>query len=51
MDGVDYYEKRPDVGEDSIVQILDTELSEEKYCVIVFYNHAMYKSEPLVFTN
>lgn len=51
IDGVDYYEKRPDVGEDSIIQILDTELSEEKYCVIIFYNHTMYKSEPLVFTN
>lgn len=51
VDGVNYYEKRPDVGEDSIIQILDTELSEEKYCVIIFYNHTMYKSEPLVFTN
>lgn len=51
VDGVDYYEKRPDVGEDSIIQVLDTNLSEEKYCVIIFYNHAMYKSEPLVFTN
>lgn len=51
VDGVNYYEKRPDVGEDSIIRILDTELSEEKYCVIIFYNHTMYKSEPLVFTN
>lgn len=51
VDGIEYYEKRPDVGEDSIIQILDTELSEEKYCVIIFYNHTMYKSEPLVFTN
>lgn len=51
VDGVDYYEKRPDVGEDIITQVLDTDLSEEKYCVIIFYNHAMYKSESLVFTN
>lgn len=51
VDGIEYYEKRPDVGEDSIIQVLDTELSEEKYCVIIFYNHTMYKSEPLVFTN
>lgn len=51
IDGIEYYEKRPDVDEDSIIQVLDTNLSEEKYCVIIFYNHAMYKSEPLVFTN
>lgn len=51
VDGVDYYEKRPNVGEDIITQVLDTDLSEEKYCVIIFYNHAMYKSESLVFTN
>lgn len=51
VDGVEYYEKRPDVGEDCITQIMDTQLHEEKYCVIVFYNHVMYKSDPLVFTN
>jgi hypothetical protein len=51
VDGVEYYEKRPDIGEDCITQIMDTQLHEEKYCVIIFYNHAMYKSEPLVFTN
>lgn len=51
IDGIEYYEKRPDTDEDSIIQVLDTNLSEEKYCVIIFYNHAMYKSEPLVFTN
>ena len=51
IDGIDYYEKRPDVDEDSIIQVLDTNLSEEKYCVIIFYNHKMYKSEPLIFTN
>ena len=51
VDGIDYYEKRPDVGEDTITRVLDTELHEEKYCAIIFYNHAMYKSEPLVFTN
>lgn len=51
VDGIEYYEKRPDIGEDCITQIMDTQLHEEKYCVIIFYNHAMYKSEPLVFTN
>lgn len=51
VDGVEYYEKRPDINEDCITQIMDTQLHEEKYCVIIFYNHAMYKSDPLVFTN
>lgn len=51
IDGVTYYEKRPDIGEDTITRVMDIQAPEEKYCVIIFYNHTMYKSEPLVFTN
>ena len=51
VEGIEYYEKRPDINEDCITQIMDTQIHEEKYCVIIFYNHTMYKSDPLVFTN
>lgn len=51
IDGIEHYDKRPGLGEDVITRVLDTELSEEKYCVVLFYNHTMYKSSPLIFTN
>jgi hypothetical protein len=51
VDGIEYYDKRPGLGEDVITRVLDTELSEEKYCVVLFYNHTMHKSSPLIFTN
>jgi hypothetical protein len=51
IDNIKYYDKRPALGEDVITRVMDINLPEEKYCVIIFYNHTMYKSEPLVFTN
>ena len=51
IDGTIRYDKRPALGEDTITRVMDINTAEEKYCVIIFYNHAMYKSEPLVFKN
>lgn len=51
IDNIKYYDKRPALGEDIITRVMDINSPEEKYCIIIFYNHTMYKSEPLVFTN
>lgn len=51
IDNIKYHDKRPALGEDVITRVMDINSAEEKYCVIIFYNHTMYKSEPLVFTN
>lgn len=53
IDGVTYYNKRTDVAsqEGVLKRLMDGSFAQEEYKVIVFYNHEMYKSESLVFTN
>jgi hypothetical protein len=51
VNGKKYYDKYLDLNEDTITRVLDINTAEEKYCVIIFYNHTMYKSDSIVFTN
>lgn len=42
---------QPSMGEGLIQRYMQHDLTEEKYLAIIFYNHEMFKSEELIFTN
>ena len=49
LDGKTYYKAKP-IGQ-TIIRDMVRELTEEKYGVILFHNHEMYKSNIITFTN
>ena len=48
---VKYFNERPETGEGLLSIYLDPNTEEEKFMVILFYNHEMFKSGELVFRN
>lgn len=50
-DGLKYFAKKPDVDEGFLKVDLDDNAIVEKYSVVLFYNHQMFKSNVLEFTN
>ncbi len=52
MDGAtEYFVAKPSFNEGTFTLFLDPNKKEEKFVVVVFYNHEMFKSGELVFTN
>jgi hypothetical protein len=52
MDGAtEYLVAKPTIEEGSVTLFLDPNLKEEKFVVVVFYNHEIFKSGELIFTN
>ena len=52
MDGTtEYLVAKPTIEEGSVTLFLDPNLKEEKFVVVVFYNHEIFKSGELIFTN
>jgi hypothetical protein len=51
VDGKYYHVKRPDPSEGFLKVYLNPEKKEEKFKVVIFYNHEKYVSDELVFTN
>jgi hypothetical protein len=51
IDGKMYHAKTPAVGKGLFDFYMSPDLNTEKFVAIVFYNHNMYKSDELVFTN
>lgn len=51
IDGIKYLKKKPDAGEGLITRFMEGTRQNEKYVAVLFYNHEMFKSEPLEFTN
>ena len=50
-DGNTYWDKKP-TGDYGLLKVyLDPMMSQEKYKVVLFYNHEKFESEPIVFSN
>lgn len=50
-DGKPVHDLKPSVGNGTLTQYMQHDLWEEKYKVVLFYNHTMYESNELIFTN
>lgn len=50
-DGIYYWDKKPQNDEGMLKIYLNPKAHQEKFKVILFYNHEKYESEPIIFTN
>ena len=50
-DGKFVHAPKPNTGSSMIKRYMQKDVSQEKYVAVVFYNHNMYKSNELIFTN
>lgn len=50
-DNIYYWDKKPAKNEGMLNIYLEPKMHQEKFKVILFYNHDKYESEPIVFTN
>lgn len=50
-DGIYYWDKKPQNDEGMLKIYLEPKMHQEKFKVILFYNHEKYESEPIIFTN
>jgi hypothetical protein len=51
VNGLLFNDKKPAATEGILTKELNLALAEEKFAAIVFYNHEMFKSNVLTFTN